>query len=181
VETLRRSARLIDNIRNIQKLRSGEYKFERMDLGDVLGETVSGYSTLPGRDISISYAPVHGCYVDANPLLKDIFNNLLDNAIKHCEDPISIGVGITHVGRNGCSFYQVTVEDNGHGVPDEKKAVIFNRLKRGETKARGTGLGLYIVKTLVEGFGGSVSVDDRVSGDHTKGARFVVMLPAVAK
>ena len=115
----------------------------------------------------------------ANPLLKDIFKNLLDNAVKHCEDPVRISVNVSRAEQNGSSYYQVAVEDNGHGVPDDKKAEIFNRLKRGETKARGTGLGLYIVKTLVEGFGGSVRVEDRVPGDHTKGARFVVMLPAV--
>jgi signal transduction histidine kinase len=43
------------------------------------------------------------------------------------------------------------------------------------------GLGLYIVKTLVESYGGRVWVEDRVAGDHTKGARFVVMLPTVEK
>lgn len=41
------------------------------------------------------------------------------------------------------------------------------------------GLGLFIVKTLVESYGGLVWVEDRVKGDHSKGARFVVMLSAV--
>jgi signal transduction histidine kinase len=177
--TLRRSAKLIENIRNIQKLKTGEFKIERMDLGDVLGEVVEGYSKLPDRDISISYAPIRGYNVNANPLIKDIFINLLDNTVKHCDDPVRISVDISSAGQNGSTLYRVIVEDNGRGVPDDKKAVIFNRLSRGETKARGTGLGLYIVKTLVEGFGGSVSVEDRVPGDHSKGARFVVMLPAV--
>ena len=43
------------------------------------------------------------------------------------------------------------------------------------------GLGLYLVKSLVESYGGRVWVEDRIAGDHTKGARFVVMLPAVEK
>jgi signal transduction histidine kinase len=43
---------------------------------------------------------------------------------------------------------------------------------------KGSGPGLYLVKSLVEGYGGRVWVEDRVHGDHTKGARFVVMLPA---
>jgi signal transduction histidine kinase len=41
------------------------------------------------------------------------------------------------------------------------------------------GLGLYLVRTLVDSYNGSVWAEDRVKGDHTKGARFVVMLPAV--
>jgi signal transduction histidine kinase len=41
------------------------------------------------------------------------------------------------------------------------------------------GLGLYIVKSLVGNYGGLVRVEDRVTGDHTKGARFVVLLPTI--
>jgi signal transduction histidine kinase len=43
------------------------------------------------------------------------------------------------------------------------------------------GLGLYLVKSLVDDFHGTVRVEDRVPGDHSKGARFVVLLPAVGK
>jgi signal transduction histidine kinase len=181
VATLQRSARLIENVRNLQKLRAGNYKLERTDLGEVLDEAVKGYTSLPGREISINYTPVHGYFITANPLIKDIFNNLLDNAVKHCDDPVKINVIVNAVNDNGRRLYEVAVEDNGRGVPDDKKAEIFDRLKRGDTKARGTGLGLSIVKTLVEGFDGSVRVEDRVLGDHTKGARFVVMLPAADK
>jgi signal transduction histidine kinase len=59
------------------------------------------------------------------------------------------------------------------------KEKIFNRLQHGETKARGMGLGLYLVKSLMESYCGKVWVEDRVQGDYTKGSRFVVMLPAV--
>jgi signal transduction histidine kinase len=70
------------------------------------------------------------------------------------------------------------IEDNGPGIPDELKNVIFNRNARGNTKAMGTGLGLYLVKTLVDDYGGSVKVEDRVAGDRSKGSRFIVVLPA---
>jgi len=63
-------------------------------------------------------------------------------------------------------------------VPDAMKEAIFSRFQRGETAARGRGLGLYIVRMLVEEFGGSVYVEDRVPGDHTRGARFVILMPA---
>jgi signal transduction histidine kinase len=50
---------------------------------------------------------------------------------------------------------------------------------RGRTKTTGSGLGLYLVKKLVEDLNGRVWVEDRVPGDHSRGARFVVLLPAV--
>jgi signal transduction histidine kinase len=78
-------------------------------------------------------------------------------------------------GRN----YRVSVEDNGPGVPDSFKLKVFNRLLRGDAGAKGMGLGLYIVKTLVDTFNGRVWVEDRVPGDHAKGAKFVVLLPAL--
>lgn len=74
-----------------------------------------------------------------------------------------------------------TIDDNGPGVPDDMKEMIFNRLSRGDTKAKGSGLGLYLVKSLVESYSGRVWVEDRVKGNHTQGARFVVMLPVVEK
>ena len=58
---------------------------------------------------------------------------------------------------------------------------LFTRFRRGQTKASGKGLGLYLVRTLVESYRGCVRVEDRVPGDHTKGAKFVVMLPAIEK
>lgn len=177
IETLHRSARLIENVRNVQKLKAGDIQLQRTDLGAVLSESVAVFSSQTGRDITIRYDLVGDCYVRANPLIKDVFGNLLDNSVKHCDDPVKIDLSVSLRKSDRQNFYEVTLEDNGRGIPDERKSEIFLRLKRGETKARGTGLGLYIVKTLVESFGGSVEVGDRVPGDHKKGAKFVVSLP----
>jgi len=83
-------------------------------------------------------------------------------------------------GEKGMKFCKVAVEDNGPGIPDSLKALIFDRSQTAK-KLRGKGLGLYIVNTLVSDFHGKVWVEDRVSGDHSKGAKFVVMLPAIEK
>ncbi len=57
------------------------------------------------------------------------------------------------------------------------KARLFQRFSRGQTKAKGSGLGLYLVKTLVEHYGGDINVEDRIPGDYMKGAKFVVSIP----
>lgn len=181
LQTLGRSAKLIDNVRKLQKLKMGEYKPEIIDLGALVAEVVEEYSRIPGSKITINYALDNSFYVKANPLLSDVFINLLDNAIKHSNGLATIDIGMNKAASNGSTFYQVTVEDNGPGIPDEKKDEVFHRLNRGQTTARGTGLGLYIVKTLVEGLRGRVTVEDRVPGDYKKGSRFVVMLPAIEK
>jgi signal transduction histidine kinase len=75
----------------------------------------------------------------------------------------------------------VTVEDNGPGIPDGFKGRVFNRMLKGNDKSKGMGLGLYLVKSLVESYRGHVWVEDRVPGDHSKGAKFVAMMPVAGQ
>ena len=178
-KTLERAARLIDNVRKLQKHKSGEYKMETVDLSKVLEDVLKEYSAIPGRNVRINFAPNGACLVRANPLLKDVFSNLVGNAVKHCGDPVEISAGVHKSSLNGNLFYRVAIEDNGSGIPDDKKDEVFQRFKRGQTKAKGTGLGLYLVKSLVEGFGGYVEVQNRVLVDYTKGTRFLVYLPGI--
>ena len=55
----------------------------------------------------------------------------------------------------------------------------YSTASNGGKKARGMGLGLYLVKSLVKSFGGYVEIHNRVPGDYTKGTRFLVYLPAI--
>lgn len=107
--------------------------------------------------------------VEANDLLGSVFRNLLKNGVQHHhgEDP-TVTVSADRAG--DCVL--VRVSDNGPGVPDDHKEEIFGK---GETglDSEGTGVGLYLVRTLVEGYGGSV----RVTDNDPEGSVFVVELP----
>ncbi len=179
LRTLERSVNLIKKVRKLGQVRSGNYSLVPVDLGPVLDEVVKEYSDSPGRDVTINYTPVCGQMVLANPLVKDVLNNLVDNAVRHTRDPVMIGIDVCRIEHKGLPFCQISIEDNGNGITDDRKDLIFQRLIGGQTKVRGTGLGLYMVKALVESFKGSIKVEDRVEGDHSRGARFVVSLPAV--
>ncbi len=105
-------------------------------------------------------------YVKAGPLLKEVFSNLVENAVKYSGGN-KIEISTEEVdGKILCR-----IEDDGKGIPDEKKEEIFNR---GYTtnEERGTGLGLYLLRDLVEAYGGRVEVQDSDLG----GARFDVYL-----
>jgi len=103
----------------------------------------------------------------------------LSNSIKHSTGPVEISIVLNKVFEAGREHYKVWVEDDGPGIPDDLKSKLFQRKMRGRTKTTGSGLGLYLVKKLVEDLNGRVWVEDRVPGDPSKGARFVVLLPAV--
>jgi signal transduction histidine kinase len=99
--------------------------------------------------------------------IDQVISNLVENALRHGDGTVTVSVGPVDGGA------EVLVEDEGQGVAPETAARVFTRFWRGN-RARGTGLGLYIVKGLVEAHGGSVEVGAAASG----GARFRFVLPA---
>jgi signal transduction histidine kinase len=177
MEVLQRSTKLIDNVRKLQKFRDGQFQAMDLDICRTLLDIQSEYVVVPDKTIILNLNGHEKCFVRANELLYDVFINLVNNAVKHTKESTEIVVDLDVTEDNSKHFYRVAVEDNGPGIPDKSKESIFNRMHMGSS--RGMGLGLYIVRTLVTSYGGRVWAEDRVAGDHAKGARFVVMLPAV--
>jgi len=180
LSTLESISLLISHISKLRKSGEGLSK-ENYDLCASLLDVIADYSNVPGRDVTINYRPVRDCLIFANDLVVDVFSNLIGNSIKHSDPnvPLVINVRVERVREDDKAYYRVSVEDNGMGIPDEFKDRSFNKFERGMAKVSGKGLGLFLVKTLVEDFNGNVWIENRVPGDYSKGARFVVLLPAV--
>jgi PAS domain S-box-containing protein len=179
LDSLRRSSELIDNVRKLRLAKAGDMKFEIMDLREVALSICKEYSLIQDKTLCFETHVEGKCPVMANYLLTDVLSNLVGNAVKHSNgDRANVVIGLENISVDGKAYYKVSVVDEGPGIPDDMKELIFNRLQRGSTKAKGMGLGLYLVRTLVESYRGKVWVEDRVQGDHTKGSRFIVMLPA---
>ena len=181
VEVLQRSTQLIQNVRKLQKLKDGVFRTREVDVCEVLRDVQREFGAVPNKAVTLNTNECEQCLVRANELLHDVFANLVSNAIKHTRDRTDIIIDMDVLKDSGNKYCRVMIEDNGPGIPDDFKSVIFNRELRGKSKARGMGLGLYLVKSLVDSYGGRVWVEDRIVGDHSKGARFVVMLQAIEK
>lgn len=180
IESLNNSSRLIDNVKKLQKEKSGQLGARLMDVGEVLLEVKKQFDSVPGREVSIIIKNNDASQVMANDLLKEVFSNLVGNAIKHSDSPLDINISSSCVQEDGKKFCRVEVEDNGPGIPDVMKRQIFDRSSDGRgVLPSGKGLGLYLVKTLVSDYNGRIWAEDRVPRDHTKGSRFVVLLPAL--
>lgn len=107
---------------------------------------------------------------DANAL-EQIVLNLIDNAFNHGEGAVEVEV------EREATMVRLSVLDRGPGVPAGEEAAIFDPFRRGPAATvPGSGLGLYLVKTLVEAQGGNVAVTARAGG----GADFSVRFPATA-
>ena len=72
-------------------------------------------------------------------------------------------------------FIVFRIDDRGPGVDDESKKVLLNRLESGIKI--GTGMGLTLVKRIVDRYNGKIVIEDRVPGDYTKGACFMLYIP----
>ena len=183
LDAILNSSKLIENVRTLQMVKMGGLKTEAIDLNIVLSELQAQYSNVPDKDVAIHFTSKSGCFVVTSGLVRDIFSNLIGNSIKHSRDmsSIQIDIELKLIYKNGIDYYAVTIADNGPGIADDIKTRIFTRFARGNTKAQGKGLGLYLVKTLIDDYHGDVWVEDRVCGDHTKGSKFIVILPAIVK
>lgn len=172
---------LISNVKTLRRLKTEQLQFERVDLGKIIAEAVKDYPKVPDKEVRIVYSRPGDYFVCANPLLKEVFTNLIGNSAKHSEGPVAVWITIDSAIEKGRKYYEATVADNGPGIPDDMKEKLFQRFKGEDMKATGHGLGLYLVKTIVESFGGRVRVEDRVPGDYSKGAKFAVLLPATGR
>ena len=107
--------------------------------------------------------------------LQTAFTNLLDNAVKYSSAEPKISV---RVKKSGERKVQIFVKDNGIGVESDELKHIFKRFYRVANSAtqdkKGTGLGLFIVKSIIEKHGGKVRADSKGDG---KGTTFIVQLP----
>jgi len=137
----------------------------------LIEEAEKGQETFEEATIKLPESPPR-VTVAANELLSSVFRNLINNAVQHndADDPV---VSITI--RETDDRVQVRVADNGPGVPDAIKDEVFGDEVMG-LESSGTGMGLYLVATLVEMYGGEVWVEDN---DPT-GAVFCVELDTVA-
>jgi PAS domain S-box-containing protein len=178
LDTMCQQTALINNVKTLQRLKTEQLRYEELDLGEIIAEAVRECHNAPGREVTIEYEKPGKCLARANRLLKEVFVNLIGNSIKHSHGPVRIWITVDSAMEKGKKYYEVSVADDGPGIPEDLKAQLFRRFKSEGGKASGHGLGLYLVKSIIEDFGGMVRVEDRVHGDHTRGAKFVVLLPA---
>jgi signal transduction histidine kinase len=186
VERRRALGRAYTNARSLQTLTSDvldsasieaqtlAYRFEDIELTAAIDEMLETMREAePARPITFS-KPSSPVIVRADVLrIRQVVNNLIDNAAKSSapDAPIDIEIGVD--GR----MASVCVRDRGPGIAADERERIFEKFTRGRAGVgRGTGLGLYISRHIVEAHGGTIDADD-VPGEP--GARIRFTLPLV--
>jgi len=167
-----RVTRLLAELLDVSRIDAGRLEMRKqvVDLERSAHKAVAGHVAAgepEDRFVVNITGPLPEIWADPDKV-DQVLANLVENALRHGEGTVTVSVGPTEDGGA-----EVQVDDEGSGIPPDTAARVFTRFWRGN-RARGTGLGLYIVKGLVEAHGGSVEVARADSG----GARFRFVLPA---
>ena len=185
---LTKSQSLVDNIRRLERLHvQKDLKLILKNVPDAINNAYSTveqtlYENSPyGKRIRISINLVCGHHptdinIIAEDLLEEIFINLFSNSVKYTDSSeVKIDVLIKDYFIGEAKYWMITISDYGKGIPDSIKKDLFERFY---SKAKGSGLGLSIVRTLVERYKGKVWVGDRVYEDYSKGTTVGMIFPA---
>ncbi len=164
-KTTRTCSMLIEKIRTLNKV-SKEDEIQEVNVDTIIEKVISEReSQAKDSGIEIKYEKCDHP-VMAGPLLEELFSNLIENAIEHsnCSE-------IRLSAEESDGFCRIIVEDDGKGIPDDKKEKVFNK---GYTigGSASSGLGMYLIKRIVESYEGEIELKDSNLG----GARFDVYL-----
>jgi PAS domain S-box-containing protein len=178
-DQINRGANLVSNIRKISSIDDNDKKLLSIEVLSYIKEAIEVIRKLfSKREITFQLtAPQEQIYVKANELLFDVFQNILYNAVKHNKNsPVDIDVIVNDEVIEGTTYVKLQFVDNGLGIPDPQKTTIFQRGTVESKSFNRLGLGLSLVKKLVETYNGQIWVEDKVKGDPTKGTNFIILI-----
>ncbi len=164
---------MIDDVMDAGRIEAGalELRCREFDLCRLIGTLVESYGAVAPEHHLVSRLPGNPLHLVADPLrVEQVLRNLISNAIKYSPG----GAVEVSACRDG-ALVQISVRDHGVGIPPEEIADIFLPFRRRRLNvAPGVGLGLSVVRRIVDAHGGSIEVDSRVDA----GSTFTVTLPA---
>jgi PAS domain S-box-containing protein len=172
---LRRLGALVDNLLDVSRIQHGklDFHFAEGDLAGLVSEVVARTEE-QARQANVALtahveAPLEGHFDRLR--LEQVLVNLLSNALRYGKGT-PVEVGLERVGTGA----RLVVRDSGPGIPESERERVFDRFEQvgGAPRAGGLGLGLFIVRQIVEGHRGHVRVQ---GGPDGKGAAFVIELP----
>ncbi|MBD3228605.1 MAG: response regulator [Candidatus Lokiarchaeota archaeon] len=173
---------LISNVLKLSNIEKEEQKIRNINIKEILHLGLRNMQSLFRKnnveiDLEI---PDNDLIAVGGDLLIDVFENILKNAIIHNESSkIKIWIKLSETRENGFEFIKVEFQDNGIGIKDVKKADIFVRKHRKKSTRGGFGIGMSLVKRIINTYRGRIWVEDRIKGKYEQGSNFIVLLKRV--
>ena len=181
---LNRGKNLIRNIRNLSELEEYEMPLSPVEVFSKLRNAISFTRTsYPNKDVDIKViSDYENLYIMANELLTEAFENIITNSINYNRNSIvQIEVLISVIDIYYKNYVKIEFKDNGIGIDDARKDIIFQESHMKSRHSKGMGIGLSLVAKLIKMYGGNIWVENRLKGDSTKGSNFIILIPLAKK
>lgn len=178
-ESNERIINLIRDMLGIDRIESGTYGFSYADINivDLLSNIIAEFqSTADRKHIKVIVNKTNNLpKISVDPQkMRAVLQNLIENSLKYTKDGGEIRIDL---GPDGTERMKIVFQDTGVGIPKEQQKDIFKRFFRAENAKsldpEGSGLGLFIVKTIIERHGGEMSFES----EEGKGTKFILTLP----
>lgn len=178
VQECRRLGAMIENVLDFSRIEQGrkEYEFEPTDLPKLVEQTVKlmePYAAEREIELMAEVAEIRDAPKVDGRAMQQALVNLIDNAIKHSPKGATVRAGL-----EGADPIRIWVQDQGEGIPANEREKIFDRFYRCGSELRretqGVGIGLSIVKHIVDAHSGAINVTSEVG----KGSTFTIVLPS---
>jgi PAS domain S-box-containing protein len=162
---------ILSGLLSLSRIGRQKLIIKNLDMGKIIKDVVSTYEyEIQEKNIKLNISQLPMCRGD-ELLINQLFSNLVGNAVKFI-DPDRIAL-IKISGKKEKDRVLYSIKDNGIGISPEHKNKIFELFHQLNPNITGTGLGLTIVKQILEKHGGDIQVDSELG----KGTRFTVSLP----
>jgi len=179
-DQVNRGAMLVSNVRKLSQLEEYKKSIKPIEIMNTLENSITVIKdSYQWRDINIQVNNFSKeIFIPANSLIQDAFENILINAVKHNINlKVDIIVRFSREEIEGVHFVKIEFIDNGVGIENVRKDTIFQRAYNEDKSVSGMGLGLSLVKKIIDSFDGKIWVEDKVKGDYSKGSNFIILIP----
>jgi signal transduction histidine kinase len=174
-----RLIQLVENLLNISRMESGrmQYHFEPTQIEEIIRDLYDTFVIVAKNKklfikIDLPDRPLPKLMLDSQKM-HEVLSNLIDNGLKYTQEG-----GVTLTAEEDKDVVRVTVADTGIGIPATEIPHLFTKFSRGKDVSRlhanGTGLGLYVVKNIIEAHHGKIWIESEGEGN---GSRFIIELP----
>ncbi|MFO8017064.1 MAG: HAMP domain-containing sensor histidine kinase [Promethearchaeia archaeon] len=170
---------LISDVRNLTSLEKQMIRPESLDIKPLIESSIDYIKKFFRRrsiNLQTTY-PQKLNQIRGTDLLNKAFENILMNAVIHNKrERVKIWINIEKIEKKGKAFVKIEFKDNGVGITDDRKKHIFQENYQEANKKGGMGIGLSLVKEIIDECGGKIWVENRIKGDHTQGSNFIILL-----
>ena len=180
----RRLTEMIGRVLTFAGIRSGRdsYRMEAVDVAEVVRLSIEDRSWLlkeKGFTVETEIAADIPLVKGDAAALRQVFTNLVDNSLKYADGRSWLGISVAFKQPNGDGEVLISIADRGPGIPKKERKSVFEPFRRGAAAAGssipGSGLGLAVVRSIVDAHDGSVEIGPTPGG----GATFFVRIPAI--